>query len=251
MAVSDNLPHIQSTIKTYVLRRGRMTETQRKDYEELHLLFCILVSSNVSVSKSLDFESVFGNKNPVVMEIGFGMGGATGEIARANPGINYLGIEVHTPGVARLLGDIRRKGIANIRIIEHDAIEVCARMIAPESLAGIHIFFPDPWQKKRHHKRRIITIERLSVILPCLARGGYVHFITDWEEYAQSALATLKTIPELQNKYEGFAPRQILRPETKFESRGKKEARAIWELVFERTGSRVQGTGLRGSRENQ
>jgi tRNA (guanine-N7-)-methyltransferase len=217
------------TIKTYALRRGRMTETQKSDYDALSERYCVPFAHNAGF---LDFEAVFGNRNPVVMEIGFGMGAATCRIALENPQFNYLGIEVHTPGVARLLGDIRRNSIRNIKIIEHDALEVCASMIARESLAGIHVFFPDPWPKKRHHKRRLITPERLAVIIPALSRGGYFYAVTDWEEYAQYALETLMSAPRLRNSCEGFSQKQSWRPETKFEKRGKDESRFIWELYF-------------------
>ena len=204
-----------------------MTEAQKKDYAELAGEFCIAPNDT-----HLDFAKIFNNKNPVVMEIGFGMGSATSQIAQTHPEINYLGIEVHTPGVARLLGDIRRKSLCNIRIMERDAFEVCESLILPQSLAGIHLFFPDPWQKKRHHKRRMITKERLDIIVPCLARGGYFYFITDWEEYAHWALETLSNTPQLKNSCDTFAQKQNWRPETKFEKRGKTEARAIWELFF-------------------
>ena len=214
-------------IKTYVLRRGRMTDAHKKDYAELSDEFCIAPHDD-----RLDFETIFNNKNPVVMEIGFGMGSATSQMAQAHPEINYLGIEVHTPGVARLLGDIRRKCLGNIRIIERDALEVCESFIPPQSLAGVHLFFPDPWPKKRHHKRRMITKERLDVIVPCLSRGGYFYFITDWEEYAHWALETLSNTPQLKNTCGAFAQKQDWRPETKFEKRGKSAARAIWELFF-------------------
>jgi tRNA (guanine-N7-)-methyltransferase len=205
-----------------------MTEAQKSDYDSLAARFCVPFSP----AQILDFERAFGNANPVVMEIGFGMGNATSQIAAENPGINYLGIEVHTPGVARLLGDIRRNSLANIRIIEHDAIYVCEPMIAPESLAAVHVFFPDPWHKKKHHKRRLITPERMNAIVPCIAPGGYFYAVTDWEEYARYALETLSAVPKLRNSRDGFSSKQAWRPETKFERRGKNESREIWELYF-------------------
>jgi tRNA (guanine-N7-)-methyltransferase len=205
-----------------------MTEAQKADYESLAARFCIPFSP----VRTLDFVSVFGNENPVVMEIGFGMGDATGRIAAENPSVNYLGIEVHTPGVARLLGEIRRKSLENIRIIEHDALEVCETMIAPESLAAVHVFFPDPWHKKKHHKRRLVTPERMNAIVPRIAPGGYFYTVTDWEEYARYALETLSAVPKLRNSCDGFSARRDWRPETKFERRGKNESREIWELYF-------------------
>jgi tRNA (guanine-N7-)-methyltransferase len=219
-----------------------MRDAQRNDYAALSPQFCIPFSRGL-----LDFQGVFGNSNPVVMEIGFGMGGATGEIAEKMPETNFLGIEVHTPGVARLLGDIRRKGLGNIRIIEHDALEVCAVMVPRESLAGVHLFFPDPWPKMKHHKRRLVTESRVALIRSLLAPGGYFYFITDWEEYARSSLEILTAAPDLRNPYPGFAPTQDWRPQTKFEGRGRKEERAIWELYFVKKGLGDYHTALRPS----
>lgn len=215
------------TIKTFVLRAGRMTPTQQKDYTELSGRWCIPYMGTV-----LNYTEIFSNTNPVVMEIGFGMGKATAIIAENNPDINYLGVEVHRPGIGRLLGEIRRKNLQNLFIIEHDALEVLEQMIPDNSVAGYHIFFPDPWPKKKHHKRRLIQRPHTDLLVKKLAPGGYLYMVTDWEPYADFALEQLDKTPLLHNKYEGFAPRQTWRPETRFEEKGKNALRTIHELYF-------------------
>lgn len=215
------------TIKTFVLRAGRMTPTQQKDYTELSGRWCIPYMGTV-----LNYTEIFSNTNPVVMEIGFGMGKATAIITENNPDINYLGVEVHRPGIGRLLGEIRRKNLQNLFIIEHDALEVLEQMIPDNSVAGYHIFFPDPWPKKKHHKRRLIQRPHTDLLVKKLAPGGYLYMVTDWEPYADFALEQLDKTPLLHNKYEGFAPRQTWRPETRFEEKGKNALRTIHELYF-------------------
>ena len=185
-------------------------------------------------NKKLNFLDIFGNTNPVIVEIGFGMGAATAIIAEKNPDINYVGIEVHRPGVGRLLGEIKKRNLKNIYIIEHDAIEVLQQMVVDGSVDGLHIFFPDPWQKKKHHKRRLIQRPRTDLLASKLAPGGYLYFVTDWQEYAESALEELSKTPGLKNKYESFAPHQNWRPETKFEKKGLEQDRTISELYFEK-----------------
>ena len=217
------------TIHTFVMRAGRMTDGQRRDYETLSEKWCIPYTT-----EPVDFPTLFGNKNSVTVEIGFGMGKATGLIAAANPDKNYLGLEVHTPGVGKLLGDIRDLGLTNIRIIEHDAIDVLEYMIPDESVDAFHIFFPDPWPKKKHHKRRLVQRPRTELIASKLKKGGYLYFVTDWLPYAEFALEELCATEGLKNKYEGFAPHQEWRPETKFERKGKNAERVISELMFER-----------------
>lgn len=214
-------------VKTYVLRKGRMTAAQERDYNELSPVWCIPFEN-----KKINFVDIFGNTNPVVVEIGFGMGTATAEIAGRNPDINYIGIEVHTPGVGRLLGEIRKRDLKNLFIIEHDALEVLECMIVDGSISGFHIFFPDPWQKKRHHKRRLVQRPHTDLIAKKLAPSGYLYFVTDWYEYAEFALSQLTDTPCLHNKYESFAESQSWRPETKFERRGLNEDRPITELYF-------------------
>ena len=217
-------------IRSYVLRAGRMTAAQKRALDTLWPRFGL----DFDPGTRTDLSVVFGNGNPVVAEIGFGMGLATWQIAKENPNVNYLGIEVHTPGVGRLLSDLIVQGIGNVRIFSHDAIEVFERMIALDSLAGLHLFYPDPWPKKRHHKRRLIRKGLTELLVSRITPGGYLYFVTDIEDYALWSLDVLTQTEGLQNRYEGFAPRQEWRPETKFESHASRDGRLSWELVFER-----------------
>lgn len=222
-------PNVHRTIKTFVLRAGRMTPTQQKDYQELSGRWCIPFGDT-----PLDYPQIFGNTNDVVVEIGFGMGKATALIAEANPEINYLGLEVHRPGVGKLLGEIRRRNLENISIIQHDALEVLETMVPDSSVAAFHIFFPDPWQKKKHHKRRLVQRPRTDLLARKLVPGGYLYMATDWEPYAEFALEQLEQTPGLKNKYQGFAPHQEWRPETRFEEKGLDKNHVIRELFFVR-----------------
>ncbi len=215
------------TIKTFVLRAGRMTPTQQKDYQELSGRWCIPYTD-----ACLNYTQIFSNTNPVTVEIGFGMGRATAIIAAENPGTNYLGLEVHRPGVGKLLGEIRRRNLKNIYIVEHDALEVLERMIPDGSVSGFHIFFPDPWPKKKHHKRRLVQRPHTDLITKKLVAEGYLYMATDWEPYAEFALEQLEQTPGLKNKFQGFAPRQEWRPETRFEEKGLDKNHVIRELFF-------------------
>jgi tRNA (guanine-N7-)-methyltransferase len=216
-------------IKSFVLRAGRMSDAQRRSYETLlprySASFC---------AATLDYASVFGNQNPLVIEIGFGMGIATAMIAEANPAVNYLGIEVHRPGIGKLLWEIERRGLNNVRIIEHDAVETLERMIQAASVAGFHVFFPDPWPKKRHHKRRLITRPFTSLLASRLAPGGYLYLVTDWADYGDWALAELSATEGLVNAYDGFALPQSWRPETRFERKGIEKQHTVRELYFQK-----------------
>ena len=216
-------------VKTYVLRIGRMTAAQERAYAELSPSWCIPFEE-----KTLNFVDVFGNTNPIVVEIGFGMGDATVAMAEANPNINYLGIEVHRPGVGKVLSEIKARDLKNLYIIEHDALEVLEKMIGDNSVNGFHIFFPDPWPKKRHHKRRMIQRPRTNLIAQKLASGGYLYFVTDWLEYAEFALEELNQTEHLKNKYDGFAEPQPWRFQTKFERKGLSADRKITEIFFEK-----------------
>lgn len=216
-------------VKTYVLRIGRMTQAQERDYNELSPVFCIPFEN-----KKINFLDIFGNTNPIVVEIGFGMGAATAEIAEKNPHINYIGIEVHKPGVGRLLGEIRKRDLKNLYIIEYDAIEVLEKMFVDGSINGFHIFFPDPWPKKRHHKRRIVQRPRTDLFAKKLAPEGYIYMVTDWYEYAEFALEELTATKGLKNKYDGFAEPQPWRNQTKFERKGLANDRPITEIFFEK-----------------
>ena len=220
-------PQFYRTIKTFVLRAGRMTPTQQKDYQELSGRWCIPYGE-----AQLDYAQIFNNTNPVTVEIGFGMGKATAIIAADNPDKNYLGLEVHRPGVGKLLGEIRRRNLENIYIVEYDALEVLEKMIPDGSVSGFHIFFPDPWPKKKHHKRRLVQRPNTDLITKKLVPGGYLYMATDWEPYAEFALEQLEQTPGLKNKYQGFAPHQEWRPETRFEEKGLDKNHVIRELFF-------------------
>ncbi|MDR2792189.1 MAG: tRNA (guanosine(46)-N7)-methyltransferase TrmB [Treponema sp.] len=216
--------------RSYVLRAGRMTDAQRRSYERLFPYYSIPFEE-----KSLDFSLIFGSNNATIIEVGFGMGVATARIAEENPHINYLGVEVHRPGIGKLLWEIERRHLSNIRIIEHDAVEVLAAMVPAASVDGFHFFFPDPWHKKRHHKRRLIQKPFTSELAAKLKPGGYVYMVTDWAEYGEWALAELSATPALINAYpSGFAEPQSWRPKTKFEEKGLLQNREIRELFFRR-----------------
>ena len=217
------------TIRSFVLRAGRMGSGQTRALQELGPRFVLPFQPTL-----LDFAAVFGRRAPVVLEIGFGMGDATAAIAERMPGTDFLGIEVHAPGVGALLQRIGQRQLANLRIIQHDAVDALAAMIPPASLAGVHIFFPDPWHKKRHHKRRLIQPAFVATLAQHLAPGGVLHCATDWQPYAEQMLEVLAAEPLLVNTAAGFAPRPELRPLTKFEARGLGLGHGVWDLVFER-----------------
>jgi len=216
-------------IRSFVLRQGRVSNAQRRAVDTL-----LSVHGIAYAPGALDFEQLFGRRAPTLLEIGFGMGETTARIAQAHPENNYLGIEVHTPGVGSLLKLIAEGKLSNLRLIQHDAVEVLEHMIAPGTLAGAHIFFPDPWPKKRHHKRRLIQPDFVALLASRLAPDAYVHAATDWQEYAEQILAVFAAEPALANTVPGFAPRPDYRPLTKFESRGLKLGHGVWDIIFRR-----------------
>jgi tRNA (guanine-N7-)-methyltransferase len=217
------------SIRSFVLRQGRFSPAQQRAYESLFSRFGIAFAT-----VPLDLGRVFGRTSPKILEIGFGMGETTAAIAKARPGDDFLAIEVHSPGVGGLLKLIEQERLANVRIVQHDAVEVVEHMLAPEALAGAHVFFPDPWPKKRHHKRRLLQSPFVHALAERLAPRGYLHVATDWEEYAVEILETLRAEPLLANTSPGFAPRPEYRPLTKFERRGLKLGHGVWDLLFER-----------------
>jgi tRNA (guanine-N7-)-methyltransferase len=223
-------PSSHPPIRSFVLRQGRVSNAQRRAVDTLLSVYGIAYASG-----ALDFEQVFGRCAPTILEIGFGMGETTARIAQAHPENNYLAIEVHTPGVGSLLKHIDEDGLTNLRLIQHDAVEVLEHMIASAALAGAHIFFPDPWPKKRHHKRRLIQPVFIALLVSRLAPGAYLHAATDWQEYAEQILAVFAAEPGLVNTAPGFAPRPDYRPRTKFESRGLKLGHGVWDIVFRKT----------------
>ncbi|WP_077037376.1 tRNA (guanosine(46)-N7)-methyltransferase TrmB [Pelomonas sp. KK5] len=215
-------------IKSFVVRAGRMGTGQIRALAELGPRFVLPYKAG----ETLDPKAVFGREAPVVFEIGFGMGGATAQIARTLPDHDFIGCEVHEPGVGALLKLIDEQQIGNIRIFQHDAVEVLENMIAPGSLAGVHIYFPDPWHKKKHNKRRLIQPEFVAKLVKHIRPGGYLHCATDWEPYAQQMLEVLGAEPLLENTAAGYADKPSYRPLTKFENRGIKLGHGVWDLVF-------------------
>ena len=219
--------HRRRKIRSFVLRQGRMSPAQ------LHALGTLLPKLGIPYAKApLDFERCFGRAAPVVLEIGFGMGDTTAMIAAAQTQTDFLAVEVHSPGVGALLRRLDQDGTTNVRVIQHDAVEVLRDMIAPGTLAGIHVFFPDPWPKKRHHKRRLLKPAFVHALAQRLSPGGYLHVATDWQPYADEILATIAAEPLLANTAQGFAPRPPWRPLTKFERRGLKLGHGVFDLVF-------------------
>ena len=216
-------------IRSYVLRAGRVGSGQARALAELGPRFALPYQPGL-----LDLDAVFGRVAPRVLEIGFGMGDGLTETAAAHPEIDYIGVEVHTPGVGALLKQIGERGLGNVRVIQHDAVEVLTAMLAPSTLAGIHIFFPDPWHKKRHHKRRLIQAPLVHLLASRLVPGGYIHLATDWEDYAEQMLAVLGAEAQLENTAAAYAPRPETRPLTKFEQRGIRLGHGVWDLVFRR-----------------
>jgi tRNA (guanine-N7-)-methyltransferase len=215
-------------IRSYVVRSGRMTEMQKDAIIQLYPKYGIVWDP----SRRLDAGSLFGSDRPLVVEIGFGMGLATVAIAEALRGTGFLGLEVHAPGVGKLLSEIDARGIENLRVCRHDAVEVVDSMLAPGSIDGFHVFFPDPWPKKRHHKRRIMNPAFVRLMASRLRAGGYIYYVTDWEEYAEATLEVLTAGPSLKNAYERWAERERWRPVTKFEQRALNDGRLVRELKF-------------------
>lgn len=218
-------------IRSFALRRGHVTQGQRRAFDELLPRYGVPYSP-----ATVDLAAHFGRSAPTVLEIGFGMGETTASIAAARPDVNFLGVEVFLAGVGALLKRIEEQQLANVRIVHHDAVEVVRDMLEPQSLTGVHIYFPDPWQKKRHHKRRLIAQPFVGLLASRIAPGGYLHCATDWEDYAQQMLAVLADEPQLVSAHAGFAPGSrnpiAERPTTKFHARGERLGHGTWDLVF-------------------
>ena len=227
MSDKPEKPFTGRHIRSFVLRQGHLTNAQERAYAELMPRFGVPYQA-----QPLDLDALFGRAAPRVLEIGFGMGQTTAEIAAAAPDKDFLGVEVHTPGVGGLLKLIGERGLGNVRIVQHDAVEVVRDMLAPSSLAGVHVFFPDPWPKKRHHKRRLLQPPFVAMLAERLVPGGYLHAATDWEEYAQQMLQVFGSEPKLRNTAQDYAPRPSYRPLTRFEQRGLNLGHGVWDLVF-------------------
>jgi len=215
-------------IRSFVTRAGRLSVAQARALDEQARFLLPYAKA------PLDYEQAFGRRAPVILEIGFGMGDTTSHIARAMPEKDFIGVEVHTPGVGSLLKQIGEQEIGNLRLLQHDAVEVLTHMIAPASLAGVHVFFPDPWHKARHNKRRLIQGPFVKLLADRLAPGGYLHCATDWQEYAEQMLEVLGAEPALRNTAATYAPQPAYRPLTKFENRGLRLGHGVWDLVFEK-----------------
>ncbi|MDO4433299.1 MAG: tRNA (guanosine(46)-N7)-methyltransferase TrmB [Alysiella sp.] len=216
------------SIKSFVLRQGHMTAAQQKAIDDNWTRFGIDFQAAL-----MDLNQIFARPAPKILEIGFGMGVATAQIAQRLPEKDFLAIDVHGPGVGNLCKIMAEENIHNIKVMRHDAVEVVEQMLPDNSLDGIHIFFPDPWHKKRHHKRRLIQIPFVEKLLPKLKQGGYIHLATDWEEYAVQMLEVLNHFSgSLKNTATDYATTPDYRPETKFEARGKRLGHGVWDLVF-------------------
>jgi len=218
-------------VRSFVLRAGRLTEGQKRALDELWPLFGVSDGDD-----ELDFEALFENNRPVVLEIGFGNGDATWQMAAANPGENYLAVEVHKPGVGHLLLKLEEHELGNVRIVCGDAVELLQRRIPEASLAGVRIYFPDPWPKKRHHKRRMIQPSFIRLLGEKMQAGGILHLATDWEPYAEHMLEVMALSADFENlSPEARAvPKPAWRPSTKYEMRGERLGHGVSDLVFRR-----------------
>ena len=217
-------------IRSFVLRQGRLTKGQARALETVFPKFGISYKPEL-----LDLNKQFNRADSKkILEIGFGMGETTAKIAQTLPESDFLAAEVHTPGVGALLKLIDELALTNIRVIQHDVVEVLQNMLADGSLDGVHIFFPDPWHKKRHHKRRLIQAEFVKLLCAKLKAGGYIHVATDWQEYAEWGLEVLNAEPQLKNTAKDYAEKPVYRPLTKFENRGIKLGHGVWDMVFKR-----------------
>ena len=226
MSDPDAIDHRRG-VRSFVLRAGRMGSGQRRALDELAPRFVVPASE-----RTIDWAALFGRDAPRVLDIGFGMGDATAAIAHASPQLDFIGVEVHPPGVGSLLQRLDSGGLSNVRIVQHDVVPVLTQMIAPGSLAGAIVFFPDPWPKKRHHKRRLIQPPFVALLASRLASGATLHLATDWQPYAEQMLGVLRAEPMLANSCDGYAPRPAYRPITKFERRGARLGHASFDLVF-------------------
>lgn len=221
------MPSRSSHIRSYVLRQGRISNAQQRCLDHLWPVHGIPYCQ-----QPLDMGQVFGRDATRILEIGFGMGETTAAIAQAHPQNDYLALEVHTPGVGSLLKQIEEAGLKNIRIIQHDAVEVIRDMLTDSVLDGVHIFFPDPWHKARHNKRRLIQSAFVEQLAARIRVGGYIHVATDWQDYAEQVLEVLRSEPSLENDAVDYASRPAYRPLTKFEQRGLRLGHGVWDLIF-------------------
>ena len=231
---SPEVNHPRS-IKSFVIRSGRMTAGQLKAYEHLWDKYGVEAGES-----ELDFSEIFTRAAPVILEIGFGMGDSLLAMAERYPENNYLGIEVHKPGVGRLLGNIAEHNVSNLKVMQSDAVQVLKKQIKDHSLQAVYLFFPDPWHKKRHHKRRIVKDEFVQLVGQKLQTHGYFHMATDWEDYSRQMLKTMQRASGFKNcavdcvTNGGYIPRPDYRPVTKFERRGERLGHGVWDILFKK-----------------
>lgn len=232
--------------RSFVTRATRMSPHQRRAYETLSETYAVSLRphSDIPVAEvetpkwDAWFARTMGpaaTATPLVLDIGFGMGRELAELAAAFPRHRFVGIEVHKPGIGKLLSEIERRGLNNVRIVEGDAVAALQQLFGPASVHAVHLFFPDPWPKKRHHKRRLVRPGFVELVAPLLEPSGYLYTVTDWEDYAWQMRQILDGAPQLKNRYGGFGPGEAWRPETAFERKGRAAGRPIFELVYDRT----------------
>jgi tRNA (guanine-N7-)-methyltransferase len=214
-------------IRSYVLRQGRLTKHQAEGIKIHSPLFAIPFNDN-----ALNWDSIFRNNGKKIIEIGFGMGHTTAEIAKTLPDSNFVAIDVHSPGVGNLLNKIKENELSNLKIIQHDAVEVLEKMVLDDSLDAIHIFFPDPWHKKRHNKRRLIQEPFLELVSRKLKKDGYVHVATDWQNYADWIIECFKKNKIYKSMNSDFSKKPSYRPKTKYEDRGINLGHQVWDIIF-------------------
>ena len=214
-------------IRSYVLRQGRLTKHQAEGINSLSSLYAIPFGDNI-----LNWDTIFNGQGKRTIEIGFGMGDTTAEIAETLSNSNFIAIDVHSPGVGNLLNKIKEKELQNLKIIQHDAVEVLEKMVLDESLDAVHIFFPDPWHKKRHNKRRLIQEPFLELISRKLRKEGYIHIATDWEDYSHWIIEIFKKNEMYKSKNSDFLKKPSYRPETKYENRGINLGHQVWDIIF-------------------
>lgn len=227
--MSENEQENLRQIKSFVQRAGRVTKKQQQALDNYADKHAIKYSE-----KKLNLDESFGNTNPVILEIGFGMGSSLVQMALENPEKNYLGIEVHQAGVGNILYEIEHQDIKNLKIMSHDAVEILNKMIDDETLSGVQIYFPDPWHKKKHNKRRLVNQDNLDLFAKKLKRGGVLHYASDWLPYTTDVFDLLEKDENYQNLYSGYAPRPEWRPLTKFEKRGQNLDHTISDILFEK-----------------
>jgi tRNA (guanine-N7-)-methyltransferase len=228
--MSSSAKESHPKIRSFILRQGRATAGQKQALESNWDTYCL------DPTQTYDYTQVFGREAPLIVEIGFGNGSSLAEMAATNPGLNYIGIEVHRPGVGHLMLLLEKNQSTNVRIYHHDAIEILEQKIPDNMLHGIHLFFPDPWQKRKHHKRRIVRPNFITLLNKKLKSGGYFHAATDWEHYAKDMLSILSSSNKLINASSdsNYCPRPEYRPLTKFENRGLRLGHGVWDLIFKK-----------------